>query len=435
MAFSDRAHAGRLLAARLKELPLGPNPLVIALPRGGVPVAYEIAYSLELPLDVLVVRKIGAPDNPEYGLGAITEGGMSWIDWDRATREGFSSSELARVQAHEQVELGRRVRKYRRGRPRLPVIGRAVILVDDGLATGGSARAACRLLRAQGAERIILAVPVCPANTRARFRGEADELVCLAELDRMIAVGQHYENFEEISDEEVSERLENAHAILELAERLPREHELVIDSPEAQLPGILTVPKDALGLVLFAHGSGSNRLSPRNQSVATLFQQAGLATLLFDLLTHEESELREHVFDIPLLARRLMLATAWVDRQPRLRALTLGYFGASTGAAAALWAASELGTRVSAIVSRGGRPDLALPLLHAVNAPTLLIVGALDTEVLALNRKAQARLPHGRIAVVGGATHLFEEPGALEEAARLALEWFERHLARARFAA
>lgn len=215
MPFSNRTHAGRLLAARLKDHPLGSDPLVVALPRGGVPVAFEIASALELPLDVLVVRKIGAPDNPEYGLGAITEGGLSWIDWDRAAREGFTSTQLARVQAHEQAELGRRVLKYRGGRPRQPVLGRTVILVDDGLATGSSARVACQLLRAQGAHYIILAVPVCPANSRSRFRDEIDELICLSELDRMVSVGQHYEDFEEISDEQVSRQLDRAHFLHE----------------------------------------------------------------------------------------------------------------------------------------------------------------------------------------------------------------------------
>lgn len=207
MAFADRTQAGRLLAERLKELPLGIDPLVIALPRGGVPVGFEIARTLELPLDILIVRKLGAPDDPEYGLGAITEGGASWIDWNRAAREGFTPTQLAQVQAREQAELERRVRKYRRERSRHSVSGRSVILVDDGLATGGTARAACRLLRAQGADQIILAIPVCPASTRSRFREEVDEVVCLEELDRMVSVGQHYEDFSEVSDEDVTKIL------------------------------------------------------------------------------------------------------------------------------------------------------------------------------------------------------------------------------------
>lgn len=432
MPFSDRFQAGRLLARRLKELPLGQDPLVIALPRGGVPVGFEIAKELELPLDILVVRKIGAPDNPEYGLGAITEGGLSWIDWERAAREGFTSTELARVQNIEHAELERRVRKYRRGRPREPISGRTIILVDDGMATGGSARVACQLLRAQGAEQIILAVPVCPASTRSRFREVIDELVCLAELDRMVAVGQHYEDFSEVSDEDVGRLLIQSTRLTKPEQLSPHEHEFVIKGPGFQLSGHLTLPSSPRGLVLFAHGSGSNRLSPRNRAVATLFQRAGMGTLLFDLLTPAESTEYERIFDIPLLARRLILATNWVNQRAELRELALGYYGASTGAAAALWATAELGPRIAAVVSRGGRPDLAHPRLRSIDAPVLLIVGERDYDVLTLNRKALAELPRGHLSIVPGATHLFEEPGALEQAGNLALEWFERHLAHGR---
>jgi putative phosphoribosyl transferase len=426
MSFANRTHAGRLLAGRLKELNLEPDSVILALPRGGIPVGVEISRELGLPLDVLVVRKVGAPGDPEYGLGAITEGGLSWIDWPRAESEGITAEQLAPVKQREQEELERRVRLYRGDRERLPVSQRTVILVDDGLATGGTAHAACKLLRQLGARRVILAVPVCPARARSQFREDADDFVCLAELDRMISVGQHYEDFSQVDDEDVTEGLNLA------ASRLSRHQpiEVRIRAPGVQLPGLLTLPDGARGLVLFAHGSGSNRMSPRNQAVARLFERAGLATLLFDLLTPRESEEYEKTFDIPLLAKRIELATQYVDSHPNLKALPLGYYGASTGAAAAFWAAAELGPRVSAFVSRGGRPDLAIPRLRAVTASTLLIVGELDTEVLALNRKALTYLERGRLAVIPGATHLFEEPGTLEQAGRHAFEWFERHLLR-----
>jgi pimeloyl-ACP methyl ester carboxylesterase len=191
------------------------------------------------------------------------------------------------------------------------------------------------------------------------------------------------------------------------------------------LEGDLEVPERARGIVLFAHGSGSSRLSPRNQFVARVLREAGLGTLLFDLLTPREDAVYETRFDIDLLAQRLAAATAWMTRQPVAASLGVGYFGASTGAAAALIAAAELGPSIAAVVSRGGRPDLAEAALSRVTAPTLLIVGGLDDVVIDLNRQAYAGLrSEKRLVIVPGATHLFEEPGTLEEAARLAADWF-----------
>jgi pimeloyl-ACP methyl ester carboxylesterase len=190
---------------------------------------------------------------------------------------------------------------------------------------------------------------------------------------------------------------------------------------EAHVVGDLVLPEQARALVVFAHGSGSSRHSSRNRKVAEALRERSLATLLLDLLTREEERDRANVFDIELLAARLVAATEWCHEH---RPLPVSYFGASTGAAAALWAAAELGERITAVVSRGGRPDLAGERLPAVSAPTLLIVGERDELVLELNRKAQHRLrATSELAVVPGATHLFEEPGALEQVALLAAEW------------
>jgi putative phosphoribosyl transferase len=186
---------------------------------------------------------------------------------------------------------------------------------------------------------------------------------------------------------------------------------------------------EPVGAVVFAHGSSSSRLSPRNVQVARHLNASRLVTLLFDLLTPEEDLDRGNVFDIPLLVQRLETATSWLRRRPEAIGLPIGYFGASTGAAAALWAASELGHEIRAVVSRGGRPDLAAPHLGLVRAPTLLVVGGADEAVLELNRQAAARLRcEWELAVVPGATHLFAEPGALEEVAVLAARWFTEHL-------
>ncbi|MEX2102417.1 MAG: hypothetical protein WD805_00515 [Gaiellaceae bacterium] len=208
-----------------------------------------------------------------------------------------------------------------------------------------------------------------------------------------------------------------------------REREATIALADAALPAFLTVPKKPLGVVAFAHGSGSSRLSPRNRLVASLLNDARVATLLFDLLTPGESVDRRNVFDVELLARRLMAASRWLGLQPDARGLPIGYFGASTGAAAALWAAADLGPEVKAVVSRGGRPDLASPRLGEVRSPTLLIVGGFDEAVLELNRSALGLLAcKAELRVVPQATHLFEEPGALEQVAEIAREWFTRHL-------
>jgi putative phosphoribosyl transferase len=202
------------------------------------------------------------------------------------------------------------------------------------------------------------------------------------------------------------------------------------------LHGDLGLPPHPQGLVLFAHGSGSGRHSARNRLVARHLQERGIATLLFDLLTVEEEQVdlrtREHRFDIALLTRRMEAAAEWTRGQPGLRELPLGFFGASTGSAAALIAAAQLGGKVAAVVSRGGRPDLAGPVaLAAVSAPTLLIVGGADREVLALNEQAQQHLRcEHRLEIVPGAAHLFEEHGALERVSELAADWFMRHLQR-----
>ena len=207
----------------------------------------------------------------------------------------------------------------------------------------------------------------------------------------------------------------------------------IVHIPEdgIKLEGALVIPSDATGIVLFAHGSGSSRHSPRNNFVAQVLHRAGMGTLLMDLLTKDEDSIYENRFDINLLTWRLERATQWVMEEPQSKALTLGYFGASTGAAAALQAAATFGSSIGAVVSRGGRPDLAMSALDRVQSPTLLIVGGLDDVVIDLNREAYAKLKAEKhLAIVPGATHLFEEPGTLQEAARLAAQWFKRHLGR-----
>ncbi|HPP74162.1 MAG TPA: dienelactone hydrolase family protein [Armatimonadota bacterium] len=207
------------------------------------------------------------------------------------------------------------------------------------------------------------------------------------------------------------------------------ERAVKVETAKVTLEGILAIPEDSHGVVLFAHGSGSGRFSPRNQFVARQLQQEGLSTLLIDLLEEWESEDRQKVFNIDLLADRLIDATEWLSEYPDTESLNIGYFGASTGAAAALQAAAKLSQQIGAVVSRGGRPDLAMEYLPSVKAPTLLIVGGLDYPVIELNQHAYDRLTSEKqLVIVPGAGHLFEEGDTLKEVARLAREWFIKYI-------
>jgi putative phosphoribosyl transferase len=428
--FADRVDAGRRLAERLEPF-RGGHVVVLGLPRGGVPVAYEVATRLELPLDVIVVRKLGVPFQPELAMGAIGEGGVRVLNQEVLAQARVSEDELEAVETRERAEMEARVTRFRKGRERLDLHGSTAVIVDDGIATGSTARAACEVARHLGAARVVLAVPMAPADSLREIT-EADEVVCLTTPEPFLAVGYHYRNFMPTSDEEVTVLLHAAAGREGFggSEGGDFDGDVQIPVPGgATLDGHLYLPGPAGGVVVFAHGSGSSRHSPRNRFVADVLRRAGLGTLLLDLLTREEEIDRANVFDIDLLAERLTAVTDWLAARPDAASCRVGYFGASTGAGAALWAAGEPGSRVAAVVSRGGRPDLAGPRLPAVTAPTLLIVGSRDTVVLGLNRsaKAQLRCPN-RLAVVEGATHLFEEPGALAEAATLARDWFTRHL-------
>ena len=438
MVFADRDDAGRRLAARLGHL-RGEPVVVLGLPRGGVPVAFQVARALGAPLDVIVVRKLGVPFQPELGMGAVGEDGVRVINPGVVDASGVPEEELAAVQAREQAAVDARAARYRVRRPREPLTGRVAVVVDDGIATGSTARAACQIARAHGAARVVLAVPVAPPGWQARIGAEADELVCVDTPREFFAIGEFYARFPQVSDEEVIACLERAAALQDQAQASTaraaggadppaRSEDVVPRAGVVRLAGYLAVPAGARGIVVFVHGSGSSRHSPRNRYVAGVLNDAGLGTLLFDLLTPEEELDRANVFDIGLLARRLAEVTGWLRAQPRAAQAAVGYFGASTGAAAALRAAAEPGAGIAAVVSRGGRPDLARPRLAAVTAPTLLIVGGRDEVVLDLNRRAQAELRcENDLAVVPGATHLFEEPGTLQAAAALARDWFISH--------
>ena len=433
--FRDRREAGQRLARRVASLGVK-DPVVLGLPRGGVPVAAEVARQLQAPLDVILVRKLGVPYQPELALGAVGEGGVGVLNEEVLRASGVGMRDVAAVEARERAEIERRAQQLRGVLPRVTLEGRTAIIVDDGIATGSTVRAALRVARAHGAARVIVAVPVAPADTARVLEEDADAVVVLETPADFWGVGQWYEDFSQVSDDEVRAELASASrpavsAAHDDAHPLSTgAWDLEIPVRGTVLPGRLVVPSDPLGVVVFAHGSGSSRTSPRNRLVASFLERSGLATLLFDLLVEREERDRANVFDVELLGDRLAAVTAHVATLPQVARLPLGYFGASTGAAAALWAAADPASQVQAVVSRGGRPDLAGERLGKVRAPTLLIVGGADPVVLGLNREAARRLRcEHRITVVPGATHLFEEPGTLETVANLAGDWFVSHLA------
>ncbi|MEU7058011.1 phosphoribosyltransferase family protein [Streptomyces sp. NPDC046197] len=486
MRFENRADAGRRLARRLDHL-RGTDAVVLGVPRGGVPVAFEVARCLGTPLDVIGVRKLGVPWQPELGFGALGEHGVRVLNQDVLRESELSAAEQETVERAERAELERRVRRCRARRAVVPLAGRTAVVVDDGMATGAAAEAACRVARTRGAARVVLAVPVGPERTVPQLRTVADQVVCLQALRHLGSIGAWYQDFSPTSDADVMTLLaeaglcaspppspaapdehspgraprapasyergpheegphdegphdegphqqasrqpaspEQASSGQASPEQASSDREMEVPAGPVRLPARLTLPAAARAVVVSAHGGCGSRYSPSHQHVAATLQRAGLGTLVLDLLTDEEERNRHNVFDILLLARRLRAASRWLRREIDL---PVSYFGAQTGAGAALQAAAE--DDVRAVVSRGGRPDLAGPAaLARVRAPTLFIVGRLDTRVLSLNRLAAdwMRCEHS-IAVVPGATHLFTEPGALETVAQLARDWFTAHLA------
>ena len=413
--FRDRKDAGCQLADRLAGAGIR-SGVVIGLARGGIEVAAEVTASLGLRLDALAVRKVGHPFQPEYAIGAVTHGGGTYLRADPDALPDGVGAVVAQARADaEAIDL-----RLHGARPRADIRGRRCILVDDGLATGATMTAAADWARRGGARSVVVAVPVGAPQTVEMLSRSVEQVVCVETPSNLGAVGAWYEHFDQVSDDRVCSLLDAA--------ATPAGGTVVVEAGPVLLPGELRLPDVVTGAVIFAHGSGSSRHSPRNRLVADRLHDAGLATLLFDLLSQAEAADRDRVFDIPLLGARLDAARGWLRTRSPVGDVPFGYFGASTGAAAALWAAAGSGD-VAAIVSRGGRPDLAGARLAEVAAPTLLIVGGVDVQVLELNRQAREQIRcTSELVTIPGATHLFEEPGALEQVSGLATDWFTRFL-------
>ncbi|HST80222.1 MAG TPA: phosphoribosyltransferase family protein [Kineosporiaceae bacterium] len=428
--FADRGEAGRQLAEVLRSR-VGPDVIVLGLSRGGVPVAFEVARALRAPLDLIVVARLGIPSQPETALGALAEGGIRVIDHHIVELAMVSPHEMDVVERYERIRLKERVERLRGDRPAPSLGGRTVVIVDDGLATGSSARAACQAARRRGAGHLIVAVPIASEEGLAALTADADEVVALRTPRDFISVGHVYLDFGQTDDDDVVRLLAEAKGF-PASESLPAP--LPADRPAVQVPvrelvlpagvpvvGRLAVPVGARELVIVAHASSRERDSARSRYLSCKLTDAGFATLLVDLLTRDEESHGNRCFAVPLLARRLQAVTRTVagdfDR--------VDYLGSDVAAAVVLEAAAAPEADVQAVVSLGGRPDL-VARLGALRARTLLIVGEQDSAGLRLNLQAAERMscPY-QLVTIPGAGHRFREPGTLRVAAAQLSAWFQ----------
>jgi putative phosphoribosyl transferase len=413
--FATRQEAAEELSLDLAEFK-NKNPLILGIPRGAVPMSRIVAERLNGDLDIILVHKIGYPAQPEFAIGSVSEDGDILLG-DGGRRMGMTIQDLEPLARQELEALKKKRAEFAPDGRKVDPAGRIVIIVDDGIATGATMEAAIKSLLRHNAKKIVVATPVASPEAAKRLQDRSVETHILQTPEIFYAVGQFYEEFPQVTDEEVK-----------LALRGYRNQVNIDLGEKTILHGFLDVPNEPRGVIIFAHGSGSGRLSPRNQFVARRLNQSGFVTLLADLLTESEAQSRSNVFDIELLTNRLSALAHWVGHQPRFAMLPIGLFGASTGAGAAIECAAHDTITISSVVSRGGRPDLA-PSIGAVEAPTLLIVGSNDEGVLELNQQALEQLNcEKKIEIVPGATHLFEESGTLEQVAELATDWFSHHM-------
>ncbi|HXH21417.1 MAG TPA: alpha/beta fold hydrolase [Dehalococcoidia bacterium] len=419
MIFRDRTDAGRRLAELIKPMRLE-RPVVLGIPRGGVPVAAEVARALGAELGVIVARKLGAPGEPELAIGAITAEGACYLDEETVAMSGASDAYIAAEKERQQREAARREALFDSHR-RPALRGRNVVVVDDGVATGSTVIAALRAVKAAGAARVIVAVPVGPPRTIERLRQEADDVVCLRVEPRFFAVGQFYEQFEQVPDEEIVRILRSFAPVA-----VDPSRDFTVFRGEGRLRGRFTTPagNGPFPAVIFVHGLGSSKESPRNVVIAEALVDCGIASVLFDLSGHGESTgspddgLSAYVDD-------LRAVYAWTELQPEVDPARLGIAGSSLGAVVAIEAVIKRKVRPAAMVLRAppARPEQFAQL----DVPSLLLIGSED-PLLAEATAGARRSGCVELSIVEGAGHLFEEPGALEEARKRTVAWFERFL-------
>lgn len=421
----NRVHAGEVLAEAVRERNL-PRPMVIlGIPRGGVVVAAEMARRLDAALGVVVARKLRAPHQPELAIGAVTASGATYVDKSIAADAGADDSYIAR-ERERQVEEAQRREDAFDGIHRPPLEGATVVVVDDGIATGSTAVAALRSVREAGAARVVLAVPVAHPRAIHLLRPEADDIVCPLVDPGLYAVGQYYLDFRQVEDDEVLEVLREARRS---TDTVTRREKAVIRRGDVRLAALLSLPGGAPPhpCVVFVHGLGSGKDSPRNVVIGEALVDAGIASLLFDLSGHGESS-RDPRGDAAFVDD-VEAAWRWVTTHPAIDAGRVGLAGSSLGGVAVIESLRRGLVQPGAIVLRA--PPVAPPMLERLPRGTLLVVGERDP----LARVIRANLPPGspaRVEQVAGAGHLFEEPGVLAEAVRLTVDWFVARLLRAR---
>ncbi|KII00546.1 phosphoribosyl transferase [Streptomonospora alba] len=433
LPFTDRSEAGRRLAERVRPH-VSEAPMVLALPRGGVPVGAELARLLRIPLDVVVVRKIGAPGHAELGVGAIAEDGHVCYDDAALARMRLTRRDLDGIVAAERNELWRRLEAYRRGRPAPVLRGRDVIVVDDGVATGGTARAALRTVRRQGPARLLLAVPVAAQGALDALGEEADRIIALTVPDNFRAVGEWYRDFGQLSDDEVTALIGEPGDTAAPPTRAVR-----IRAGDVHLDAELSAPAGMRATVVAALEHGCR--APEQRALADALGRSGYATLLLDLLTPEEAARQREAVESGVpetgaaevsaaeAADRLAAAVAWLRRSTEAAQGRVGVLGSERGVPAALMAAAAHPADIAAVVLNGGRPDAAAESLDRVRAPVLALVQGSDSVVRELAEWALTRLGGpGEVREVPGAERLIAGGAARREVGSAAAEWFGRHL-------
>ena len=454
--FRDRADAGDALALSLSMFATEPNLVVLGVGRGGVPVARQVAGELGAPFDVLVSRKVGVPGIEEVSLGAIAEGSGRVIPDDVAWYIGVPSRVVERLAARERVELERCAQLYRGGKPLHDLKGRTVILVDDGLATGATLRAAARVVRSKQPRRLIAAVPIASQSGAKELQAEVDELVALVTPEEFKSVSASYTSYAPVTDDEVLALLgrpaRRAPSVLvrDVSDRIAppsrqgrgpsgSERTLEIQAAGSTIMADLGVPRDIFGentrrirgLAILAQGAGCSRNSYRNRYMAGRLRESGYATLRVDLLTREEQcDDPASVgprFAVERIAARLNSVCDWAAHEGVDGVDHTILISAGTGAAAAFLAAARRRERIFAVVSRGGRVDLAGETLAQVQAPALLIVGTANAETVQRNREAMRLLPtSAELVRIPRAGDSFAEPGALGSVAEHTVKWLDR---------
>ena len=447
--FRDRHAAGVALAHALAMHARRSDAVVLGVARGGVAVAASLARTLMLPLDTFVCRKLGVPGLGEVAFGAIAEGDGAPVFDAVHSFVGLSRGVVAHVVERERAEVKRRIGRYRDDRPHMDLFGKTVIVVDDGLASGATLMAAGNALRRHRPARLIAAVPVASVDGVRFAAAPFDEVVSLATPEPFGTVSDWYHDYTPVDDCSVRALLRKPACVTYLTTMLrphDSEHQITIpigdDHHTSPMIGDIGHAGDDVlpprGLVIFAHGGGSSRASYRNRYLAARLRIAGWATLRLDLLSAPEREadatgtLR---FDIALITSRLLAATQWciAQRMPGCNRVVL--FGASTGAAAAMGVAAELGRSVACVVARGGRIDLAAQALARVRAPTLLVVGSRDEETLRLTQDCLPLLGAvPAVRVIAGAGHTFEEAGTLGHLGEEVTSWLTHQQHKARVA-